>query len=121
MAKKSKSPKLPKRIAGVKLPKQLRESPVAVWLYHSDLMRELVTSAIIAGVAALASDETVRSKAGRAADAARKRAAPAKRKAGRVATAASKAARSTPRLLGSPALRRSKRAKGRSGGRSSSR
>jgi hypothetical protein len=61
MAKtKSGKAKLPKRIAGVKLPKELRRSPVAIALYSSDLVRDLVKSALLAGGAALANDERVR-------------------------------------------------------------
>jgi hypothetical protein len=60
MAKKDKPAKLPKRIAGVKLPKQLRSSPVAVWLYNNEMVREMVASALLAGSAALVNNPKAR-------------------------------------------------------------
>jgi hypothetical protein len=70
-------PKLPKRIAGLKVPKEVRRSPVALWLYNSDFVRELIVSALIAGSAALVKDETV----GRKASGAKKKAARTSRRA----------------------------------------
>jgi hypothetical protein len=96
--------KLPKRIAGVKVPKEVRRAPVALWLYNSGFLRELIVSALLAASAALAEHPIVRRKA-----------AGAKAKAG-------KAAASAARTVRRAALRKSTRAKQpkrRAGGRPS--
>jgi len=55
MAKKDKSPKLPKKVGGVKVPKQLRKSAKsALQIAQNPIARELVSAAMAAGAAALA-------------------------------------------------------------------
>jgi hypothetical protein len=55
MAKKDKTPKLPKKVGGVKLPKQLRKSAGAMAeLAQNPVAREVVSAALVAGVTALA-------------------------------------------------------------------
>ncbi len=54
MAKKDK-PKLPKKVGGVKVPKQLRKSAQsALEIAQNPIARELVSAAVVAGAAALA-------------------------------------------------------------------
>jgi hypothetical protein len=54
MAKKDKSPKLPKKVGGVKVPKQLRKSAKsALEIAQNPIARELVSAALVAGAAAL--------------------------------------------------------------------
>ncbi len=52
---KAKRPKVPKRIAGVKIPKSIRKSDLARWLIANPLGRSVVTDALVAGVAAVGS------------------------------------------------------------------
>ena len=55
MAKKDKKPKLPKKVGGVKLPKDLRKTAkTAIELAQNPLAREVVSAALVAGAAALA-------------------------------------------------------------------
>jgi hypothetical protein len=55
MAKKDKTPKLPKKVGGVKLPKQLRKSAgVVADIAQNPIAREVVSAALVAGAAALA-------------------------------------------------------------------
>lgn len=68
MAKKDKA-KLPKKVGGVKVPKQLRKTArTAIELAQNPLAREIVSAAVVAGVAALAKGRT--GKMGKAASAA---------------------------------------------------
>lgn len=54
MAKKDK-PKLPKKVGGVKVPKQLRKSAQsALEIAQNPIARELVSAAVVAGATALA-------------------------------------------------------------------
>lgn len=54
MAKKDKLPKLPKKVGGVKVPKQLRKSAKsALEIAQNPVARELVSAALVAGAAAL--------------------------------------------------------------------
>jgi len=54
MAKKDKKPKLPKKVGGVKLPKQLRKSAdVVAEIAQNPIAREVVSAALVAGAAAL--------------------------------------------------------------------
>jgi len=53
--KKDKTPKLPKKVGGVKLPKELRKSAkAAIEIAQNPIARELVSAAVVAGAAALA-------------------------------------------------------------------
>jgi len=55
MAKKDSKPKLPKKVGGVKLPKDLRKTAKsAVKLAQNPLAREVVSAALVAGATALA-------------------------------------------------------------------
>ncbi|WP_420138819.1 hypothetical protein [Sphingomonas sp.] len=55
MAKKDKAARLPKKVGGVKLPKQLRKSAgVMAELAQNPIAREVVSAALIAGAGALA-------------------------------------------------------------------
>lgn len=55
MAKKDKKAKLPKKVGGVKLPKQLRKSAkTALEIAQNPIAREVVSAALVAGAAALA-------------------------------------------------------------------
>lgn len=55
MAKKDKATRLPKKVGGVKLPKQLRKSAdVVADIAQSPVAREVVSAALVAGAAALA-------------------------------------------------------------------
>ena len=55
MAKKDKKPKLPKKVGGVKLPKDLRKTAkTAIELAQNPLAREVMSAALVAGAAALA-------------------------------------------------------------------
>jgi len=55
MAKKDKAPKLPKKVGGVKVPKQLRKTAKsALEIAQNPIARELVSAAVVAGAAALA-------------------------------------------------------------------
>lgn len=55
MAKKDKAPKLPKKVGGVKVPKQLRKTAKsALEIAQNPIARELVSAAMAAGAAALA-------------------------------------------------------------------
>lgn len=55
MTKKDKKAKLPKQVAGVKVPKDLRKSAqTMVELAKNPIAREVVSAAIVAGIAALA-------------------------------------------------------------------
>jgi hypothetical protein len=55
MAKKDKAPKLPKKVGGVKLPKQFRKSAgVVADIAQNPIAREVVSAALVAGAAALA-------------------------------------------------------------------
>lgn len=55
MAKKDKTPKLPKKVGGVKLPKQFRKSAsVVADIAQNPIAREVVSAALVAGAAALA-------------------------------------------------------------------
>jgi hypothetical protein len=55
MAKKVKTPKLPKKVGGVKLSKQLRKSAgVVADIAQNPIAREVVSAALVAGAAALA-------------------------------------------------------------------
>lgn len=59
MAKKDKTPKLPKKVGGVKVPKQLRKSAkAAIEIAQNPLAREIVSAAVVAGAAALARGKT---------------------------------------------------------------
>jgi hypothetical protein len=54
MAKKDKKPKLPKKVGGVKLSKQLRKSAgVVAEIAQNPIAREVVSAALVAGAAAL--------------------------------------------------------------------
>ena len=54
MAKKDKPPKLPKKVGGVKVPKQLRKTAKnALEIAQNPVARELVSAALVAGAAAL--------------------------------------------------------------------
>jgi len=55
VAKKEKAPKLPKKVGGVKVPKQLRKTAKsALEIAQNPIARELVSAAVVAGAAALA-------------------------------------------------------------------
>jgi hypothetical protein len=55
MAKKDKTPKVPKKVAGVKVPKDLRKSAKsALKLAQNPIAREVISAALVAGAAALA-------------------------------------------------------------------
>jgi len=55
MARKDKKAKLPKQVAGVKVPKDLRKSAqTMVELAKNPIARDVVSAAIVAGIAALA-------------------------------------------------------------------
>ncbi|WP_442678565.1 hypothetical protein ACSBM8_13695 [Sphingomonas sp. ASY06-1R] len=55
MAKKGKAARLPKKVGGVKLPKQLRKSAgVVAELAQNPIAREVVSAALVAGAGALA-------------------------------------------------------------------
>jgi len=55
MAKKEKTPKVPKKVAGVKVPKDLRKSAKsALKLAQNPIAREVISAALVAGAAALA-------------------------------------------------------------------
>jgi hypothetical protein len=55
MAKKDKKPKLPKKVGGMKLPKDLRKSAkTMVELARNPIARDVVSAALVAGAAALA-------------------------------------------------------------------
>jgi hypothetical protein len=55
MAKKGKAARLPKKVGGVKLPKQLRKSAgVMAELAQNPIAREVVSAALVAGAGALA-------------------------------------------------------------------
>lgn len=61
MAKKDKAPKLPKKVGGVKVPKQLRKTAkAAIEIAQNPLAREIVSAAVVAGAAALAKSKTVK-------------------------------------------------------------
>ena len=75
MAKKEKAPKLPKKVGGVKVPKQLRKTAkTAIEIAQNPLAREIVSAAVVAGAAALAKGKTAKAgssdakPAGQAAD-----------------------------------------------------
>jgi len=54
MAKKDKTPKLPKKVGGMKVPKQLRKTARdALEIAQNPVARELVSAALVAGAAAL--------------------------------------------------------------------
>ena len=54
MAKKDKTPKLPKKVGGVKVPKQLRKTAKdALEIAQNPVARELISAALVAGAAAL--------------------------------------------------------------------
>ena len=54
MAKKDKTPKLPKKVGGVKVPKQLRKTAKeALEIAQNPIARELISAALVAGAAAL--------------------------------------------------------------------
>jgi hypothetical protein len=54
MAKKDKASKLPKKVGGVKVPKQLRKTAkAAIEIAQNPIAREIVSAAVVAGVAAL--------------------------------------------------------------------
>ena len=54
MAKKDKTSKLPKKVAGVKVPKDLRKSAKsALKLAQNPIAREVISAALVAGAAAL--------------------------------------------------------------------
>jgi len=54
MAKKDKTPKLPKKVGGMKVPKQLRKTAKdALEIAQNPIARELVSAALVAGAAAL--------------------------------------------------------------------
>jgi hypothetical protein len=54
MAKKDKKPKLPKKVGGVKLPKELRKSAsVVAEIAQNPIARDVVSAALVAGAAAL--------------------------------------------------------------------
>ena len=54
MAKKDKTPKLPKKVGGMKVPKQLRKTAKeALEIAQNPVARELVSAALVAGAAAL--------------------------------------------------------------------
>lgn len=68
---KSGSKKIPKRIAGVKIPKGLRESGnAAVKLAQSPMARELLTAGLAAAAAAVAANARARKAAGQSGGAA---------------------------------------------------
>lgn len=55
MAKKDKKPKVPKKVGGVKLPKDLRKTAKsALKIAENPIAREVVAAALVAGVGALA-------------------------------------------------------------------
>jgi hypothetical protein len=55
MAKKDKTPKMPKKVAGVKVPKDLRKSAKsALKLAQNPIAQEVISAALVAGAAALA-------------------------------------------------------------------
>ena len=65
MAKKDKAPKLPKKVGGVKVPKQLRKTAkTAIEIAQNPLAREIVSAAVVAGAAALAKGRTTKTAAG---------------------------------------------------------
>ena len=54
MAKKDKKPKVPKKVGGVKLPKDLRKTAKsALKIAENPIAREVVAAALVAGVGAL--------------------------------------------------------------------
>ena len=65
MAKKDKAPKLPKKVGGVKVPKQLRKTAkTAIEIAQNPLAREIVSAAVVAGAAALAKSKTAKAAPG---------------------------------------------------------
>jgi hypothetical protein len=59
MAKKDKTPKLPKKLGGVKLPKELRKTAKsALKLAQNPVAREVMAAALVAGASALAKRKT---------------------------------------------------------------
>jgi len=65
MAKKDKGPKLPKKVGGVKVPKQLRKTAkTAIEIAQNPLAREIVSAAVVAGAAALAKGKTRKAPVG---------------------------------------------------------
>lgn len=71
MAKKAKKSKIPKEIAGVKVPKELRKAGgAAARLIDSPLAGELMAAAFVAAAAALSQNDKARSGAAAASDAA---------------------------------------------------
>ena len=61
MAKKDKAPKLPKKVGGVKVPKQLRKTArTAIEIAQNPLAREIVSAAVVASAAALAKGKTAK-------------------------------------------------------------
>jgi hypothetical protein len=62
--KKDKAPKLPKKVGGVKLPKELRKSAkAAIEIAQNPVARELVSAAVAAGAAALAKGKLAKAAA----------------------------------------------------------
>jgi hypothetical protein len=54
MAKKDKKPKVPKKVGGVKLPKDLRKTAKsALKIAESPIAREVISAALVAGASAL--------------------------------------------------------------------
>lgn len=63
MAKKDKTPKLPKKVGGVKVPKELRKTAkAAIEIAQNPVARELVSAAVVAGAAALAKGKAARTE-----------------------------------------------------------
>lgn len=80
MAKKDKKTKVPKRIAGVKVPKDLRKkAKVALGLAENPIVRELAAAALTAAAGALAASGQGKRAGAKAADQAGEAANEAKR------------------------------------------
>ena len=91
---KNKKLKIPKRIAGVKIPKKLRKrAKIALALSESPLARDLVTAGLTAAAAAIASSEEGRRAAKASVDQAGDAADEATRSASRTSDAFAKIAR----------------------------
>lgn len=63
MAKKDKASRLPKKVGGVKVPKQLRKTAkTAIEIAQNPLAREIVSAAVVAGAAALAKGKNAKAR-----------------------------------------------------------
>lgn len=93
MAKQSVKNKLPKQIAGVKVPKELRKAGAsAVRLMEHPVVSDLVVAALLAAAVALKDNKSVRDAAGAVGDEAGEAAAGTARVAGKAKVALKAAA-----------------------------